>query len=166
MKVFLIGMPGSGKSTLGKQLSKKLNKLFIDLDEEIVNAAGMSIADIFDQSGEPYFRELEHRLLKESINQHPDFVMATGGGTPCFFDNLKIMKATGRVAFMNTDLQTIKKRLIDSEIEKRPLLKGLSLQSFEEEFNQKFRKRLEIYQQAHLIINEKQTIHEIISQLL
>jgi len=98
-KIFLIGMPASAKTTLGEKLAAHLQIPFIDLDDVIVKAAGKSIKEVFEQEGEDHFRELEHDALHQSINAHPGFIMATGGGTPCFFDNMKVMKKAGTVYF-------------------------------------------------------------------
>ena len=85
MKFFLVGMPGCGKSTFGRRLSKSTGYKLIDLDIEIVSYAGKTISDIFESEGEERFREVESRLLKNLTCENEDFIMATGGGAPCFF---------------------------------------------------------------------------------
>ena len=149
-------MPGSGKTTLGKQLATHLKLPFIDLDDEIVKAAGKSIKEVFEQEGEDYFRKLESKLLKKNIDTHPNFVMATGGGTPCFFDNMDVMKKAGVVVFLNTSLQTIQARLAGQEITKRPLMKDVDLQQFIASFKTKFDQRMPVYRQADVIVEESQ----------
>ncbi|MEP2025618.1 shikimate kinase, partial [Reichenbachiella sp.] len=94
-KIFLIGMPGSGKSTLGKELAEKLGRNFFDLDAEIERMAGWVIPDIFAQVGEDYFRELENSVLLMLIRLNEPAVIATGGGAPCFYDNIDQMNLAG-----------------------------------------------------------------------
>jgi len=156
MKLFLIGMPGSGKTTLGQQMATHLQLPFIDLDEEIVQAAGKSIRAIFEQEGEDYFRKLESELLKKNIDTYPNFVMATGGGAPCFFDNMDAMKKAGIVVFLNTSLPTIQARLAGQEITKRPLMKDVDLDQFIASFKVRFDQRMPIYRQADVILEESQ----------
>ena len=88
---FLMGMPGSGKSTLGKRLAAKLNVLFIDLDEYIVQKEKKTIETIFELHGEALFRELERNYLLEIINSGSVFLLALGGGSPCFNNNIELI---------------------------------------------------------------------------
>lgn len=149
-------MPGSGKTTLGQQLAIHLQLSFIDLDEEIVQAAQKSIKEIFEQEGEDYFRQLESKLLKNNVNKSSEFVMATGGGAPCFFDNMDAMKKAGIVVFLNTSLETIQTRLAGQEITKRPLMKDINLEQFAASFKTKFDQRMPIYLQADIVLDESQ----------
>ncbi|HRG80566.1 MAG TPA: shikimate kinase, partial [Cyclobacteriaceae bacterium] len=89
MKIFLIGLPGCGKSTLGKQLAEKLKLPFVDLDAEIEKSVGITIKGIFKKYGESFFRKEESGQLHRFGEGYDDFVMATGGGVPVFFDNMK-----------------------------------------------------------------------------
>ena len=91
MKIFLIGFMGSGKSMLGKSLASSTGFLFADLDKVIETDAGKSISEIFKNDGEEPFRVLEHEALLKIINTLKDAVIAVGGGTPCFFDHMKLM---------------------------------------------------------------------------
>ncbi len=149
-------MPGSGKTTLGQQLAAHLQLTFVDLDDEIVKAAGKSIKDIFEQEGEAHFRKLERERLQHCIVTYSRFVMATGGGTPCFFDNMEAMKKAGTVVFLNTSLQTIQARLGGQEITKRPLMKDVDLKKFTESFKVKFDQRMPVYLRADVVLEEKQ----------
>ncbi|MEM6829820.1 MAG: shikimate kinase [Bacteroidota bacterium] len=110
-KIFLIGMPGSGKSTSGKELANLLNRQYFDLDDVIVNEEGLSISDLFNEKGEQEFRAIERQCLVQSIAQEGPFVMAAGGGTPCFFDNLELMNKNGVTIYLNTPLSVIASRL-------------------------------------------------------
>ncbi len=122
MKFFLIGFMGSGKSFLGKKLSKYMNVQFIDLDVEIESYEQKTINEIFYENGESFFRIKEAQYLR---NYHDtSFVMATGGGTPCFYDNLSFMKKNGITIYLNVNINTIINNLNKKkESIKRPILK-------------------------------------------
>ena len=93
MRIFLIGFMGCGKTTIAKQLATLLNYQFIDQDHEIERRMGMEVSKIFEVHGEKFFREIEHQCLEE-FSSHENIVFSTGGGAPCFFDNLEIMRRT------------------------------------------------------------------------
>lgn len=154
MKVFLWGMPGSGKSTIGKKLAVLLDLPFIDLDKVIEAHAGQSIASIFDSQGESYFRYLERQMLLNTIKSNKNFVLATGGGAPCFFDNLEKMKQAGTTIFLNMPMTHIVQRMSAKGKAKRPLLSGLDQDNLEKEFVARFAYRMAYYQQAHHEIKE------------
>lgn len=154
MKVFLWGMPGSGKSTIGKKLAALLALPFVDLDKVIEEHAGQSIASIFESQGESYFRYMERQMLLETIKRNKNFVMATGGGAPCFFDNLERMKQAGITIFLNMPMAHIVQRMSSKGKAKRPLISGLNQESLEEEFITRFAYRMAYYQQAHYQIKE------------
>src|SRR5271169_1108903 len=88
MKIYFIGFMGTGKTYSGKQLSQKLNIPFFDLDEEIVKHDGKSINEIFTENGEEYFRLLEKDVLHIITEYNESFIMACGGGTPCYYNNI------------------------------------------------------------------------------
>lgn len=111
MKIFLVGMPGSGKSSVGKLLAESLRIPFIDLDTIIEKEAGRAIREIFSTQGEARFRELERDALLKVISEKDRFIVATGGGAPCFFDNLEHMKKNGKVVFLDLPMSTIAQRL-------------------------------------------------------
>ena len=98
-KIFLVGLPGSGKSTFGKSLAKALKKEFIDLDAEITTSEKKSIPEIFNKEGEEQFRIKEQQNLHLVVENSSQFLLATGGGAPCFFDNMEYMKSNGYVIF-------------------------------------------------------------------
>ena len=124
MLIFIIGYMGSGKSTFGKQLAEKLDHSFLDLDELIEKEACMSVAEIFENAGEDEFRQLEHQVLLDHLNDK-NTVIATGGGTPCHFDNMDLMNEQGITIFLDTPVEIIIGRLIP-DADKRPLLKDIS----------------------------------------
>ncbi len=123
MRIYLIGMPGCGKSTLGKLLSKKLNYEFIDMDNYIEKNACMFIDEIFDSYGEDYFRQLETNTLHEFLSLD-NVVIATGGGVIKNKNNKELMD--GKCIFLDVDLKELEKRLESSCIV-RPLLKEKSV---------------------------------------
>lgn len=125
MRIFLIGMPGCGKSNLGKQLSRKIDLPYYDLDNIIEEKEGMPINDIFNKNGEDYFREIEQIVLYDFCSNYYDrFIMATGGGTPCFASNLELMNASGNTVYLKVGSGELVNRL-RNEPDKRPLFKGV-----------------------------------------
>lgn len=120
-KIFLTGLMGSGKSYWGRQLAAHFRRPFLDLDKGIEMAERKSIAEIFTLHGEDYFRQVEHNTLL-SLLEYPKFVMSCGGGTPCFFDNMRVMKKNGIVVWLNPPLETLAQRLMPGRL-KRPLIK-------------------------------------------
>ena len=123
MKLFLIGMPGAGKTTLGRALAAHYALPFLDLDAEIVARAGQVIPAIFLEYGEAHFRELEAEVLREIANQAAPLVLATGGGTPCFHDNLTVLNTTGFTLWLDVPVPVLATRLAaGKERASRPLL--------------------------------------------
>ncbi|MGB3800492.1 MAG: shikimate kinase [Lewinella sp.] len=122
MRVFLTGFMGSGKSFVGRRLAASRGLPFIDLDDCLEQTAGMTIAEIFEKHGEAHFRKLETEILL-GFDRLPMFVMATGGGTPCFHDNMDWMNRHGATVFLDPD-ETIIERRLKNERSKRPLLHG------------------------------------------
>lgn len=128
MKIFLIGLPGSGKTTIGRALAERLAIPFVDLDVEVEKKEGCSIGQIFEREGEPYFRQAEASVLREISTTHDSFVMATGGGTPCFYEGIEFMNGHGVTVFLDVPLDMLLKRLSKSGVAERPLFqKGLNI---------------------------------------
>lgn len=161
---------GSGKTTLGKKLAAKLRLLFVDLDEEIVShykseirdpkseirnsKFEMSVSSLVEEKGMDYFRKLESETLK-SIDVTGKLI-STGGGTPCFFDNMEWMKANGTVVYLELDEKTIFNRLRQTNLNERPLLKGLDEAGLKKFIHQTLTERLPFYKQAHIVFNPLQ----------
>lgn len=148
MKIYLIGMPGSGKSTLGRKLAKELLVEFVDLDKEIERREGKSIKEIFAQSGEDYFRQIESMVLAEWSASPTNFVMATGGGTPCFYHGIEIINETGLSIFLDVSVHQLLSRL--AEKTDRPLLNSSDVREMEEKLLALRSLRLPVYQLAHI----------------
>jgi shikimate kinase len=153
MKIFLIGMPGAGKSTLGKILAEKLMMAFFDLDKEIEKREGLPVQEIFHEKGETYFRQAEQEILRDITKQHHSFIMATGGGAPCFHQSMDFMLAEGKVLFLNISLPTLFARVQNST--DRPLLALQSNDAVMERLSKLREQRLGIYQRAHYTLEEK-----------
>lgn len=144
-------MPGSGKSTIGKKISRLLNWRFIDLDEEIKQKTGLSPSDWIIKNGESRFREIESYTLK-NLDIDKNTVVACGGGTPCFHDNLKWMKDRGICLFINLPISALAIRLTQkNEIGKRPLLQGN--ETLEERLEQIWKDRKSCFESIDWWIN-------------
>jgi shikimate kinase len=150
-KIFLIGFMGSGKTTAGRKLASHLKWSFIDLDERIEKQAGMDIPGIFANKGETYFRELESKVLKE-IGSVTSTVISTGGGTPCFGDNMDFMLASGLTIYIKSSIPELKKRLTRSS-EGRPLLNDLDHKDLERFITVKIAEREKWYSRAEITID-------------
>ena len=159
-KIFLVGMPGSGKSTLGKQLGDHLERNFFDLDEEIERMAGWTIPDIFQQLGEEHFRELEKGVLFMLIRLNEPAVISTGGGTPCFYDNMAMMNMAGVTIYIDTPLDTIVGRVMEDK-SARPLVAKMDNKNIIEEMGKLYKKRLPHYEKAFFTTNS--SLSEIIN---
>ncbi len=129
MKIYLIGMPGCGKSTLGKKLAKKINYKFIDMDNYIEMKAGMFIDEMFEAYGEKYFRELETNTLKEFM-ELDNVIISTGGGIIKNKEHKKLMN--GLCVFLDVDLAELEKRIALSDTV-RPLLQTKTVYTLYEE---------------------------------
>lgn len=119
--IFLIGMPGAGKSTLGKALANRLGLNFIDADQEIVSRTGVSIATIFEIEGETGFRAREVQLIAELVTANST-ILATGGGAILASESRKLMRDNGIVIYLRADLGDLSARTLRDT--KRPLLQG------------------------------------------
>ena len=164
MLIFLIGFMGSGKSYSARKLSEAMNMNYVDMDKEIERLEGRSIREIFEKGGEDYFRKLEHDYLKD-LNTDQDLIVSTGGGAPCFFDNMKIIKEKGLSIYLNIDEDVIFRRL-KKGVYKRPLLKDLTDEALADFISEKIKLRTPYYSQADLVIdqfNASQLVKTIIS---
>ena len=153
MKIFFIGFMGSGKTHWGKQVSEKLRIPFFDLDEQITAHEEKSIVEIFSENGEEYFRLLEKDILHIITESHENFVMACGGGTPCFYNNIDYMNQSGTTIWINTSIDALFQRLL-KEKEMRPLIKSLTNDQLRGFIIKKFSDRKIFYEQADIIIDE------------
>lgn len=153
MKFYLIGMPGCGKTTTGKLIASQANLKFLDLDDQIIARAGKSINEIFIQDGEDHFRSLEQNQLQEISKEYHNILLATGGGAPCFFDNMEFMNLTGHTIYLSVDPGNLVDRLLIYGTAERPLLKDRSKEDLLGEINLKLKTRESFYSRAHVIID-------------
>jgi len=121
MKIYLIGFMGAGKTTVGVELAARVQSPFFDLDELVETAEKMSIKDIFGQHGEPYFRKRERDILR-STHYLEDAVIATGGGTFTFEDNIQFIQSEGLSVFLSAPYALLRTRIGDKAAE-RPMFR-------------------------------------------
>ncbi|WP_321287554.1 shikimate kinase [uncultured Sunxiuqinia sp.] len=153
MKIFLIGYMASGKSTIGRRLSQELGVPFIDLDKYIEEKYFKTIPQIFEQEGEDAFRRKEQTSLKE-VAEFESAVIATGGGAPCFFDNMDVMNQSGLCVFLDVDAEELASRLMQSKTE-RPLIKGKSPDELVDFIESMMAKRRPFYEKAKCVLKGK-----------
>jgi shikimate kinase len=146
MKIFLIGFMGSGKTHWGRIWAQKNQLTFYDLDEQIEKTVGESVADIFEKKGEENFREMERYVLRK-FNVKNNFVMACGGGTPCFLENLPWMNEQGITVYLEAKPSEILEKVMH-ETQERPLLKKLNSSELLFFIEQKLKEREPFYKQA------------------
>ena len=164
-RIFLIGLPGSGKSSLGKKISGYLQLPFFDLDQCIEKSESKSIPEIFSQSGENYFRQAETRELERVASANKTLVLSTGGGTPCFNNNMTFMNNSGTTIYLDVPIEVLLDRLLASGIQ-RPMFSGLNRASALEKLSELKRIRLNFYQQATLTISGASITPEEIFKVL
>lgn len=165
LKIFLIGFMGCGKTHIGHELSKKLVLPFFDLDHQIEEKEEKPVTAIFKEYGEDYFRALEKDVLYFITETHDSFVMAAGGGTPCFFNNIGYMKNRGTVLWLNCSIDCLYERLT-TEREKRPLINGLSDEQLRSYIEKKLADRKIYYEQATTVVtDDNPKLDDMVSKL-
>ena len=155
--IYLVGFMGTGKSTVGKILSQRLNKEFVEMDEVIEAREGKPITEIFASSGEPYFRILEKNLLKE-IALKSDTIVSCGGGLVCNQENLDILKASGLVLNLTASPEVIYQRI--KEFTNRPIL---NVKEPLVKIQELFKQRQPFYNKAHLSLDTEVKSPEVIA---
>ena len=167
MKIILLGYMGSGKTTIGIQLAKKLFLNFTDLDEFIEEKEQKSIKEIFEQKGEIYFRKIEHKYLKQFIKENESYVLSLGGGTPCYAGNLDlILHDKNNLSFyLRGSISTLFKRLSKNKF-KRPLINDLSDNQLTEYIAKHLFERSVFYDKAtyKISIDDKE-VQEIVTEI-
>jgi shikimate kinase len=159
MKIFLVGMPGSGKSTLGVKLADALHVEFLDLDTEIERKETKAVKEIFREKGEDYFRLIEAETLRELAGSTRDFVLATGGGAPCFYDGMDTINKTGFSIFLDVSTNELARRL--SSDKSRPLLQS---EDINKKLNLLLEARLPVYRKAMMTVTNP-TVEVILKKL-
>ena len=155
-------MMSSGKTTLGRKLAQALNYDFIDLDKLIEQDQQKDIPSIFSESGEKHFRETESRVLK-SLAYHRPFVLASGGGTPCFYDNMEFINKLGISIYLNVPAEFLAKRIENHGKDDRPILSGAH--SLVETLTEKIEERTPFYTQADFTLSGELNVAHLLETL-
>ena len=145
-RIILVGYMGSGKTTVGKALSKETGMMFYDLDWYIASRMRKSVSQIFAEKGEEGFRKIEYNMLHE-VAEFEDVIISCGGGTPCFFDNMDYLNQQGDVVYLKATPETLYKHLLMAKVE-RPLLKGKSPEELIGYITEHLKERAPFYEKA------------------
>jgi len=166
MKVVLLGYMTSGKSSVGKSLASRLGHDFIDLDEAISNRVGMDIPKIFSKKGELFFRKTETEVLTDILGQNSDFVLALGGGTPCYGQNMEIIhEYTPHSFYLKLSIGALVKR-ISQEKEQRPLVANVPDEELPEFVGKHLFERSPFYSKANqTILADGKTLEQIVGEV-
>lgn len=164
MRIYLIGYMGCGKSTLGRKLAAALQLSFIDLDTFLEEKYFRTIPQIFAEEGEAGFRLKEQKVLHE-VAAFDNIIVATGGGAPCFFDNMEVMNNSGFCIFLDIETQSLVNRLIHAKTE-RPIIKGKSPEELCDFIEEMMKKRRPFYEKAHYILKGSEIRPEQVIELL
>ena len=166
MKIVLIGYMGSGKSAVGRELGNRLNRKFIDLDNYIESELNTTIAEVFKKKGELYFRRKEHELLKKVLEQNEALVLATGGGTPVYSGNMKLVQEkTPHVFYLKMSIEGLVARL-SKEKEHRPLIQHIADDELPEFIGKHLFERNPFYTLAnHIIECDNKTVETIAGEI-
>ena len=151
IRIFLTGYMGAGKTTLGKAFARKLNLPFVDLDWYMEERFHKTVGELFVERGEAGFRELEKNMLHE-VGAFEDVVISTGGGAPCFFDNMEFMNRTGKTVFLDVHPDVLFRRLRVAK-QQRPILQGKQDDELKEFIIRALEKRTPFYSQAQYVFN-------------
>lgn len=168
IRIFLIGYMGAGKTTLGKAFARELGLTFIDLDWYIEERFHKTVQRIFEERSEEGFRELERNMLHE-VSDFENVVISTGGGTPCFFDNMEYMNTQGETVFLSVDPIVLFRRLRVAK-QQRPLLAEKTDEELMEFIGSALEKRMPHYSKARHIfcaeeLEDKQQIRRSVDAL-
>lgn len=170
MVIFLVGYAGSGKSSLGKRLARRLGVRFVDTDKQVELAEGASIADIFHYEGEEYFRIAERRSVENLANEAVDMVIATGGGLPTWRDNMDWLVRSGMTVYLRRSPEQILSRLSDYGREKRPMFRGKSDEELLEFMREQMALREPYYTKAHIevdctVMSDEEVVEYLVNKL-
>ena len=150
-RIILIGYMGSGKTTVGKALSKETGMMFYDLDWYIESRMRKTVSQIFAEKGEEGFRKIEYNMLHE-VAEFEDVIISCGGGTPCFFDNMDYLNQQGDVVYLKASPETLYKHLLMAKIE-RPLLKDKTAEELIAYITEHLKERASFYEKAHYTLD-------------
>lgn len=158
-RIFLVGYMGAGKTTIGKVLSKMAGLTFIDLDYYIEGRFRKTVSQLFAERGEEGFRTIEHNMLHE-VAEFEDVLVSTGGGTPCFFDNMAFMRQQGTTIYLQVSVEELAKRLELCK-QTRPVLRNRSGEELSAFIAESLAARAPFYEQAQIVFNADQLMTEV-----
>ena len=166
MHIILLVYMASGKSTIGKQLSKKLGIPFLDLDTYIYEKENKSVSEIFSQNGEIYFRKKEHEYLREVLENQQDFILSLGGGTPCYANNIELILNKNSISiYLKASIQTLSNRLLKNK-NLRPLVAFLEDDQVPEFIAKHLFERRFFYEQARkVVVIDQKSVSEIVDEI-
>lgn len=150
-RIILIGYMGSGKTTIGKALSKETGMMFYDLDWYIESRMRKTVAQIFAEKGEEGFRKIEHNMLHE-VAEFENVIISCGGGTPCFFDNIDYINQQGEVVYLKATPEVLYRHLLMGKTE-RPLIKNKTPEELVAYITEQVAKREEFYNKARYTLD-------------
>ena len=166
MKIVLVGYMASGKSVIGQSLATELGLDFVDLDEKIEQEVGMPIPQIFSERGEIFFRKKEYEVLQKTIIETENIVLSTGGGTPCYGNNMKtILDASDASIYLQLSIPRLVER-ISAEKNTRPLVQNIKDEDLPEFIGKHLFERRNFYMQAkEIIICDGKSVKEVVDEI-
>lgn len=166
MLISLLGYMGSGKSHISKNLSKKLNLPLIDLDQKISDEHQLTVAEIFQNRGEIFFRKEEKRILESILNDEQNGILSLGGGTPVYYDNMEIINQKSKSIFLRASVRTLTERVLLQK-DTRPLIAKLDDHDIPEFIAKHLFERNPFYSKAHFTVDtDSKTAGEISEEII
>lgn len=162
--IFLLGFMGTGKTAWGSRWSQRFQMPFLDLDELIEQEAGKSVVDIFEKEGEDFFRIKEAELLRSKCDE-AGHIIACGGGTPCFYENMQWMNEKGFTIYLSANAPFILNNVL-AEKEKRPLVKNINEAELLFFIEQKMKERVSFYNMANLVLDAENLQEDCLDSIL
>lgn len=151
-RVYIVGYMGAGKSTSGRRLAALMDLPFFDTDEELRRDSGQTVTALFDAEGEAVFRQRERAMLESLTQAHDRVLISTGGGTPCFGDNMAYMRSHGTVVYLQMAVDRLVQRL-EGRVDERPLIAGIPSAELPAFIARHLEERVPFYSQAHMTVD-------------